>query len=188
MGEQPVRCGRDDFPGRVSAVARPTPARTQDPPLVGLYIDLDDRGGTLAISHIRLAAAATHARLGWWRVHFEPFLQRRPRLAPMAAHPGLLAAAARRTRLVLLFTSAPVQRSQTRTVSGAVSPNSLAAAAALRDFDSTARLAPISANAVSSAAVCFCDTRNALRNRALALDSVLGVPWGRRDRRSALRS
>ena len=46
------------------------------------------------------------------------------------------------------------------------------------DFDSTARLAPTSANAVSSAAVRFCDTCNDLRNRALALDSVLGCPGG----------
>ena len=61
--------------------------------------------------HIRRAAAATHARLGWRRVHCrKSFLQRRPRLAPMAAHPGLLAAAARRMRLGLLLTPAAVQR------------------------------------------------------------------------------
>ena len=47
--EQPVRRRRGHFPRRVPAVGAPTPAGAHDAPLVGLHLDLDERGGLLAV-------------------------------------------------------------------------------------------------------------------------------------------
>ena len=91
-GKQPIGRRRGDFPRRGLAVALPPPARTHDPPLMRLHLDLDDRGAMRAVDRIRRAAARTHARRLRRAMDFDPFLKPRPRGAAMAGSAGLLAA------------------------------------------------------------------------------------------------
>ena len=108
--EQPVRRRRGHFPRRVPAVAPPTPAGAHDAPLMGLHLDLHERGGLLAVDRIRRAAAAAHARRLRGLEDFGAFLEPRPRSASMPGRAGLLAAPALRTGRLLPLALLPVQR------------------------------------------------------------------------------
>ena len=108
--EQPRHRGRRHFLRRRGALAGSEPARPDDSVLVGLDLDFDQRGATLAVGDIGLAATRTHARIFRGVALLGALLEPGPPGAAVTGSAALLAALAPRTWLLLPLALAPEHR------------------------------------------------------------------------------
>ena len=102
--------GRRHFLRRRGALAGSEPARPDDSVLVGLDLDFDQRGATLAVGDIGLAATRTHARIFRGVALLGALLEPGPPGAAVTGSAALLAALAPRTWLLLPLALAPEHR------------------------------------------------------------------------------
>ena len=110
VAEQPRHRGRRHFDRRRRAAAGPAPARTADHTLVGLDVDLDERGDIGADRRIGLAATGAHTRLLRRVDLLLALLEPGPSGTAMAWGAALLAARASGARRLLLLALSAEQR------------------------------------------------------------------------------